>query len=142
MGSLADKSSFKTMNIANRQLKQQKYIVVRFLCEKLSTPSETTADCLTRDDYREWAELMLILLEIPPREIHWLRPGAYHRARWMSTVLHVYSAKIYAFGEQLKYSQTPMEKLRRVCMFNAMFYVKIWLSTTSAADAPLNDLLL
>ena len=47
---------------------------------------------------------------------------------------------MYAFGEQLKYSQTKMEKLRRVCMFNAMFYVKAWLSMTSAADAPLNDL--
>src|SRR6218665_3498381 len=45
-----------------------------------------------------------------------------------------------AFGEQLKYSQTKMEKLRRVYMFNAMFHVKAWLSTTSAADAPLNDL--
>src|SRR6218665_2014367 len=44
-----------------------------------------------------------------------------------------------AFGEQLKYSQ-KMEKLRRVCMFNAKFYVKAWLSTTSAADAPLHDL--
>ena len=28
---LDDKSSFKTLNIANRQLKQQKYVVVKFL---------------------------------------------------------------------------------------------------------------
>src|SRR6218665_1861836 len=137
--SLSDKSSFKILNIAPRQLKQQKNIVVQFLREKLSTQSETATDCLPRDDYRECAELMLILLgEEPPRGIHWLRPGAYHHARWMSTVL--YSAKMYAFGEQLKYSQTKMEKLSRVCMFNALFYVKAWLSTTSAADAPLNDL--
>ena len=33
-----------------------------------------------------------------------------------------------------------MENLRRVCMFNAMFYVKAWLSVVSAVDAPVNDL--
>ena len=82
---------------------------------------------------------MLILLdEVPPRGIHWLRPGAYHHARWMSAVL--YSGKMYAFGEQLNYSQSRLENLRRFCMFNAMFYVKTWLSAVSATDAPSNDL--
>jgi len=57
--SLADKSSFKTLNIAHCQLKQQKYIVVKFLREKLSI--QTADDCLPHDDYRECAELMLIL---------------------------------------------------------------------------------
>src|SRR6218665_66399 len=59
--SLADKSSFKTLNIAHCQLKQQKYIVTKFLREKLSIPGETAADCLPHNDYRECAELMLIL---------------------------------------------------------------------------------
>jgi len=136
---LADKSSFKTLNIDNRQLKQQRDIVINFIRDRLSSSDDTAADCLSRDDYRECAELMLILLgEVPPRGMHWLKPGAYHHARWMSTVL--YSAKMFAFGEQLKYSKTKMENLRRVCMFNAMFYVNAWLSTVSAADAPSNDL--
>ena len=65
-------------------------------------------------------------------------PGASHHARWMSTVL--YSAKMYVFGEQLSYDQKYMDKLRRMCMFNALFYVKFWLSATSAVDAPINNL--
>jgi hypothetical protein len=56
----------------------------------------------------------------------------------MATVL--YSAKMYAFGEQLSYDHNKMDSLRRMCLFNALFYVKFWLSATSAADAPVNDL--
>jgi hypothetical protein len=81
---------------------------------------------------------MLVLLgEIPPRGLHWLQPGAFHHARWMSTIL--YSAKMYAFGKQL-YDQTKMDSLHRICLFNALLHVKFWLSATSAVDAPVNDL--
>lgn len=42
---------------------------------------------LPRDDYRESAELALLLLgQQPPRGVHWLRPGAVHNARWMAKV--------------------------------------------------------
>jgi len=56
----------------------------------------------------------------------------------MATIL--YSAKMYAFGEQLNYDQDKMNKLSCICLFNALFYLKAWLSAGSAADAPVNDL--
>jgi hypothetical protein len=94
---------------------------------------------LPRDDYRECAELTLILLgEVPPRGVHWMKPGAYHHARWMSTV--IYAAKMYAFGNQLQYDQVKIDKLHRICLFNALIYIRAWLSATSARDAPVNDL--
>lgn len=41
----------------------------------------------TRDDYREIAELSLIVLQDQPaRGIHIIRPGACHHARWMGRV--------------------------------------------------------
>jgi hypothetical protein len=139
--SVVERSTFKTLDIRDRRLKHQQEIVVSFLHELLSLPESDDAseDSMPRDDYRESAELMLILLgEDLPRGVHWLQPGAFHHARWMATIL--YSAKMYAFGEQLNYGHDRMDKLRRVCLFNALFYVKAWLSARSAADAPVNDL--
>jgi hypothetical protein len=56
----------------------------------------------------------------------------------MSTV--IYAAKMYAFGEQLHFDRIKIDKLHRICLFNSLIYVKAWLSATSAADAPINDL--
>ena len=140
-GSIAHRSTFRTLDIHDRRLKCQREIVVSFFREQLSLPEsdDVSVDAMPRDDYRESAELMLILLgEDPPRGVHWLQPGAFHHARWMATIL--YSSKMYAFGEQLNYDQAKMDKLRRMCLFNALFYVKAWLSAGSAADAPVNDL--
>ena len=51
---------------------------------------------LPRDDYRECAELMLMLLGTTPiRGAHWLKPGAAHHARWMPSIL--YPAKMFPF---------------------------------------------
>lgn len=139
--SLAQRSTYKTLDIRDRRLKRQQEVVVAFFRELLSVPESDDAseDAMPRDDYRESAELMLILLgEEPPRGVHWLQPGAFSHARWMTTIL--YSAKMYAFGEQLNYDQGKMDKLRRICLFNALFYVKAWLSARSAADASVNDL--
>lgn len=50
----------------------------------------------TRGDYRELAELTLLVLEEQPRRgSHFNRPGAYHHARWMAKVL--YYTKIMMF---------------------------------------------
>lgn len=140
-GSLAQRSTFKTLDIRDRRLKRQQEVVVAFFREQLSLSEsdDVSEDTMPRDDYRESAELMLILLgEEPPRGVHWLQPGAFSHARWMATIL--YSAKMYAFGELLNYDQGKMDKLRRICLFNALFYVKAWLSACSAADASVNDL--
>ena len=41
-----------------------------------------------REDYREAAELTLLVLGMePPRGTHFLRPGACHHARWMAKII-------------------------------------------------------
>ena len=56
---------------------------------------------LPRDDYREAAELALVMLGITPRR--WDKPrwgscGAFHHARWMHLLL--YGPKMLAFHDQ------------------------------------------
>ena len=151
---LSDKTSYKTLHsslFSDSRTKHQKDKVVQFLHQMLSGtklsnlnaaefPASTNRkEQMIRDDYRECAELMLILLDQNPlRGVHWLQPGAYHHARWLSCVL--YTAKMYAFSAHMKYDETKIDNLRRICTFNALLYVKAWLSATSAADAPGNDL--
>ena len=49
---------------------------------------------LPRDDYRECAELTMILLhDEPPRGIHYMAPGVYSNARWMANI--IYGLKMY-----------------------------------------------
>ncbi|KAG7171644.1 hypothetical protein Hamer_G014784 [Homarus americanus] len=56
-----------------------------------------------REDYREAAELTLLVLGVnPPRGTHFLRPGACHHARWMAKI--IYYLKIYMFSHQLELS--------------------------------------
>ena len=58
-------------------------------------------DHFPRDDYRELAELTLLLLgEIPPRGVHWLKPGAFHLALWMANALYA-AGKLFAFPNNL-----------------------------------------
>jgi hypothetical protein len=61
--SVVERSTFKTLDIRDRRLKHQQEIV-GFLHELLSLPESDDAseDAMPRDDYRESAELMLILL--------------------------------------------------------------------------------
>ncbi|KAL4131631.1 hypothetical protein QTP88_008916 [Uroleucon formosanum] len=45
---------------------------------------DTLNQNLPRDDYKEFLELVIIFLGgVPPKGIHFKRPGAYHLARWM-----------------------------------------------------------
>ncbi|KAG0717582.1 hypothetical protein GWK47_054119 [Chionoecetes opilio] len=92
-----------------------------------------------RADYREMAELTLIVLgDTPPRGIHWSRPGAIHQARWMAR--NLYSMKMFMFAEQLEYDEETVVKLERLNLFLGLFYTPMWMSSTLAADAPANDL--
>ena len=70
-------------------------------------------DFLLRDDYKKCTELMSILLgEIPDRGVHWRKPGAFHHARWISSV--IYAAKMYFFRDSMGYNEETTVKLRDV----------------------------
>ena len=56
---------------------------------------------LPRDDYRECAELALLMLGVKPKrwdKLRWNKPGAFHHARWMHLLL--YAPKKLAFHAQ------------------------------------------
>lgn len=130
-------TNFKTLEIRNRKLQLRSNDVTTFLYEQLTNAN--TNDSLPRDDYRECAELMIILLGgVPPRGLHWLKPGAYHHARWMPTI--IYSAKMFAFGHLLQFDPEKMKKLERLCIFNTLYYIKPWLMASHGVDAPITDL--
>ncbi|KAG7164901.1 hypothetical protein Hamer_G017308 [Homarus americanus] len=92
-----------------------------------------------REDYREAAELTLLVLGVnPPRGTHFLRPGACHHARWMAKI--IYYLKIYTFSHQLELSSDLCVKLQRMAIFVSLLYTPAWLKSPVAEDAPVNDL--
>ena len=100
---------------------------------------QRAAEFLPRDDYRELAELsMLVLGETPPRGVHISIPGALHNARFMARM--IYSTKMYLFRAQLMYQEETVNLLEPLVIFYAIFYVPFWFKCRKACDAPANDL--
>lgn len=48
--------------------------------------------------------------------------------------------KMLMFSKELKYNKDTISKLERMNKFLALFYTNHWVTTTSAADAPIHDL--
>lgn len=95
-----------------------------------------------RGDYQEFLELACIFLGgIPPRGIKFKRPGANHHARWLAKA--IYCLKIFIFRAQFfqsARSSREVTKLRQICIFIILFYVKIWFNAPYAITAPQQDL--
>ena len=97
-----------------------------------------------RHDYLQLATLSLLFLggTLPDCMKHTTikDPGAIHHARWMSKSL--YTLKITLFRDQLEdvYEAEQLEEIYSLATFLSIFYTKAWLTCTSAADAPNNDL--
>ena len=130
---------FKTLEFKSRQLKTRRDEVIEFYTQLLTSTDECQHQ-LPRDDYKECAMVMLQILGVSaPQGIKWYRPGACHEARWMVVIL--YSAKMFAFSEQFSLEDGYIGKLRRLCVFNALYYAPQWLTSSKGVDAPVNDLL-
>uniref|UniRef100_UPI00358E4C15 uncharacterized protein n=1 Tax=Myxine glutinosa TaxID=7769 RepID=UPI00358E4C15 len=112
----------------------------------LQTWMENSTKETLRHDYLELAHLTLLFLggTVPDgmRTITIKAPGAFHHARWMSKTL--YTIKVALFRRQLGDIYTPeeLEDITSLAAFMSVFYTKAWLTCTSAADAPSNDLYL
>lgn len=92
-----------------------------------------------RDDYRELLLLCLVFLDSFSEEnFSFKRPGAMHHARWMSKA--IYSLKIFLFRHQFNLLAQEEKNLRRICIFVISFYIRVWYNSTSAIQAPNNDL--
>lgn len=132
-----DKTSPRVLDIAecSEWLQQKRLDALDELRLILSRDREF----LPRDDYRELAELaMMVLGEAPPRGVHLSVPGACHQARWMAQNLYLF--KMYMFQDQLGYSTGERAKIEKMVIFNAIFYVPYWFRCSSAVDAAINDL--
>src|SRR6218665_496339 len=77
--------------------------------------------------------MLLLLGEMPDQNMHWLRPGATHHAR--------YPTKMVPFSDQVDYSKDIVDKLESLCRCKAMLYLGKWLSSSFGDDAPYNNLL-
>ena len=102
---------------------------------------------IPREDYREVAELCLLVLDSTiltggdkgtDRQYCFRVPGAYHMARWMAKV--IYCFKIYLFRNEFKLTATEAKNLTEFCLFAAYIYVPAGILCSIPSDAPINDL--
>ena len=52
----------------------------------------------------------------------------------------LYCQKMFLWADQLSYDSEFLEKLQRINVFIAFFYVPAWLKSSIGLDAPINDL--
>lgn len=91
-----------------------------------------------RDDYKELLQLSLYFLgEKLPEKNGFKKPGACHRARWMSKI--IYSIKIVLFCSQFELKDTELSNLEHFTLFIMRVYLKPWFTSTDASGAPRND---
>ena len=89
-------------------------------------------------EYHELLELTLMFLErVPPRGILFRKPGAIHRARFMSRLIHVYALKIGLFRDAgFKATKRETQGLVDFCVFGVVAYIKSWFLCCLPTVAP------
>ena len=92
-----------------------------------------------RDDYQELLELSVVVLGgVPKRGIRLRKPGAMHRARWMSKA--IYAIKLHLFRRQFRLTAAEATGIRRAVVFVVSSYTAAWFQAPFAAAAPATDL--
>ncbi|XP_057329829.1 uncharacterized protein LOC130670438 [Microplitis mediator] len=119
-----DKTEFEGGNIENRTK------IRDFIYDQLKNQQP-------RDDYREFLMLSLIYLGETTGFLIY-KPGAYHRARWMSKI--IYCLKIYIFRGQFRLSKSELNRLKAFNDFIIEIYLKVWFLCQSPTTAPRTDL--
>ncbi|KAF0310008.1 hypothetical protein FJT64_018910 [Amphibalanus amphitrite] len=130
-----DTSEMRFLFIEDSWLQELRDATIEQLQAMLARPGK---DHFLREDYRELAQLVLLVLDVGPSRPRFRRPGACHHARWMAKVL--YYIKMYLFAGQLGYDAQEQVRLRRMVTFIALIYARAWLTAPLAADAPVRDL--
>lgn len=103
-----------------------------------------------RGDYKELVKMVILYLSKgTDTDIEdFIRPGALHKARWMSKLL--YTAKIELLSKKITqelpkgavFAAGQQQKVKRFVQFFVFCYVSWWLTAPVPATAPLNDLIL
>lgn len=85
--------------------------------------------------------MTLIFLGIVPRgEVKFRYAGAIHDARWKAKAIN--SLKIYLFRSCFQLRAKEEKRLRDICVFIVMIYVRAWFMASLAPQAPKHDLTL
>ena len=94
----------------------------------------------TREDYREVLELTLVFIGgVPSRGLTFRKPGAIHRARFMSRL--IYALKMYIFRDAgFKMTDREIRGLSDFCIFGVAAYIRPWFLSRLPTAAPANDL--
>ena len=97
----------------------------------------------SRDDYLEFLLLaaQMVGLEV---DVSIRRPGALHRARWMSKAIYALKIELLFAGNEAIFQLTARELqgIQRFNRFIICVYLQSWFSCRLTADAPGNDILL
>ena len=72
------------------------------------------------------------------KKLAFKKPGAVHKARWMSKVL--YSLKIWMFQDQFDLNEDLCTGLTDIVLFILLVYFKAWFNAPHSIEAPFNDL--
>ena len=119
-------------------LKNKKNAIVE-LCK------EALKQDFTRGDYRELVEVTLVYLSGGTTFSGFKRPGALHKARWMSKILYcmklvLLNKKIMQLPKGTVFASQQLTKVRKFVQFVAYCYVPWWLTAPISTSAPRNDL--
>ncbi len=103
-----------------------------------------------RGDYREFVQLCLVFLDADGEEqtpVTFQRPGALHKARWMSKLLYTFKLAlmeqhITLLPQGTITTRQQVPNIRAFANFITHIYTKWWLTCEKAVDAAWNDLTL
>ena len=137
-----DHTQYDILHVEDHELKSRAKMELTALNQLMQDHPELRAD------YSESAALATVVLGGRPAQssgasqIAFSRPGACHKARWMAHI--IYGLKMFIFRAQLLtlgvISTEMHSSLQCFATFVCLFYVREWLTCTSAADAAVNDL--
>ena len=147
-----EKNEITPLKPAHGKESELKKTTVEFVSGLLTNPNRK--DQLPRSDYKELCKLTLHTLGADvPGGFSQIKPGADHKARFMSKVLYaqkmfllkdlqVDEAKLQEDGVQIEgeFTDEYKQNLERFVKFCSLVYVPYFLSTSFGADAPLKDL--
>jgi hypothetical protein len=116
-------------------------------CRQSFLDKKNTMLQLCHDDYKEFVQLCIVFLDTSEDDtlITFNKPGALHKARWMSKLL--YSIKLCLLENEINdlprgtvTLRNQTKKIREFVNFVTLIYSSWWLDCSSTADAPWNDL--
>ena len=89
--------------------------VIRFCLQQIE-------EAQPRNAYHEFLEVTIIFVGgIPPRGVHFAKPGAIHRARFV--VRQIYALKIFLSQKQFTLTSGEFNGIKQLCIFDTKHYI-------------------